>query len=581
MYRKETNNMGTYKSPGVYVETADTPTTPISALEAQATAAFVGKADRGTLNTPVICNSWQSYVDSFARGLPSAFNTDNTLAYSVYSFFSNGGSRAYIVRAGTGGSASSQQGSAEVASDAYTSGNLRDVAVKYANSTYTYSVGKVTTSGNDVTLTAAAIPTTITGASDNSRVPAKFKAKDIGAWGNKLSLLVEPNVCPASIQPTDVYSQVDTFNVTVFYDGDAVEKFMGLNNDNASNKFFATIINSGSKYITVDTFTDATNGYGYLYCTSATALLTGAEPSTPVYTKIAFTSGTEVTVDNAAYETAIDTLEDIDDIGMLAVPDSPIDAVQEKIKSFCIAKGTVFAILDFEETVNTADAAIAANYGKTCDCGAIYYGWLQMNDPSGKNIGIKNVPPSGHVAGVISKTIMSEGAWKAAGGIRYPFSSKSTIGNVWKITQADCDKLNPANINCVMNRAANNATCIWGIRSLNTDREKMKYVSDVLLNIYVKRVCKSLLEQYVFDPNNAGTWSKVCTTLCGFLGSVWNAGGLKGSSASQAYQVKCDAEINTNEMQNAGILLADVAYAPTKPAEYVVVRLSVSVNTLS
>jgi len=49
---------------------------------------------------------------------------------------------------------------------------------------------------------------------------------------------------------------------------------------------------------------------------------------------------------------------------------------------------------------------------------------------------------------------------------------------------------------------------------------------------------------------------------------------LFGLTASEAFFVKCDAELNPAEVRDAGQLVIDVGLAPVKPAEFVIFRLS-------
>lgn len=58
-------------------------------------AAFVGLAPTGPLNEPTLVTNWTQYVAAFGD-----FTGGYYLAHSVYGFFNNGGSAAYVVRVG-------------------------------------------------------------------------------------------------------------------------------------------------------------------------------------------------------------------------------------------------------------------------------------------------------------------------------------------------------------------------------------------------------------------------------------------------------------------------------------------------
>jgi hypothetical protein len=86
--------MPSYLSPGVYVEEVASGSRPIEGV-GTSVAAFVGLAPTGPLNEPTLVTNWTQYVAAFGE-----FTDGYYLAHSVYGFFNNGGSAAYVVRVG-------------------------------------------------------------------------------------------------------------------------------------------------------------------------------------------------------------------------------------------------------------------------------------------------------------------------------------------------------------------------------------------------------------------------------------------------------------------------------------------------
>jgi len=86
--------MPSYLSPGVYVEEVASGSRPIEGV-GTSVAAFVGLAPTGPLNQPTLVTNWSQYVAAFGE-----FTDGYYLAHSVYGFFNNGGSAAYVVRVG-------------------------------------------------------------------------------------------------------------------------------------------------------------------------------------------------------------------------------------------------------------------------------------------------------------------------------------------------------------------------------------------------------------------------------------------------------------------------------------------------
>src|SRR5262245_4905847 len=84
--------MPEYLSPGVYVEEISGGIKPIEGV-GTSTGAFVGIAEKGPINSPQLITNFSKFLDTFGGFLPDAF-----LAYGVNHFFTEGGTRCYVVR---------------------------------------------------------------------------------------------------------------------------------------------------------------------------------------------------------------------------------------------------------------------------------------------------------------------------------------------------------------------------------------------------------------------------------------------------------------------------------------------------
>src|SRR5262245_35872000 len=84
--------MPEYLSPGVYVEEISGGIKPIEGV-GTSTGAFVGIAEKGPINSPQLITNFSQFLDTFGGFLPDAF-----LAYGVNHFFTEGGTRCYVVR---------------------------------------------------------------------------------------------------------------------------------------------------------------------------------------------------------------------------------------------------------------------------------------------------------------------------------------------------------------------------------------------------------------------------------------------------------------------------------------------------
>lgn len=88
--------MPEYLSPGVYVEEVSSGAKPLEGV-GTSTGAFVGIAKRGPVNEARLITNWTQFTDTFG-----SFINEGMLAYSVYQFFNEGGTKCYVVRAAKG-----------------------------------------------------------------------------------------------------------------------------------------------------------------------------------------------------------------------------------------------------------------------------------------------------------------------------------------------------------------------------------------------------------------------------------------------------------------------------------------------
>jgi phage tail sheath protein FI len=78
----------------------------------------------------------------------------------------------------------------------------------------------------------------------------------------------------------------------------------------------------------------------------------------------------------------------------------------------------------------------------------------------------------------------------------------------------------------------------------------------------------------VFEPNDEPLWSQIRLNLNSFMMTLFRQGAFQGATPSQAFFVKCDSETTTQDDIDLGVVNVLVGFAPLKPAEFVVVKIS-------
>ena len=256
-------------------------------------------------------------------------------------------------------------------------------------------------------------------------------------------------------------------------------------------------------------------------------------------------------------------------MNLLCIPGQTSATVNSALMSYCENRKDVFSILDAPEA-STVESVLALRKTMSCKNAALYFPWIKVSDPLSKTGKLRSCPPCGHVMGVYARTITERGVWKAPAGTEAIV--RGAIEVTTTLTTGDTDVLNPAGIVSIMPKT-NYGIVIWGARDLHPD-SSMKYISDVLLDINIKKSVFNGTQPFVFEPNDSKTWTRVKTTIESFLDGLWREGALFGDKSSEAYYVKCDADLNTQAMRNQGKLICEIGYANKKPAEFVIFRFS-------
>ena len=253
--------------------------------------------------------------------------------------------------------------------------------------------------------------------------------------------------------------------------------------------------------------------------------------------------------------------EEVDEIALVVAPGQTSPAVQDALLSHCETRKDRFAILDSPETISGGVDKLPRP--RDSKYGAYYFPWIQVYDPDKGNI---FVPPSGHVAGVYSRTDTERGVHKAPANeiVRGALALK------YQVSKGEQDILNPKGINAI--RFMNGGIRIWGARTLSSD-PSWRYINVRRLFIMVETSIERATQWVVFEPNDHRLWKRVQRTITSFLTLLWRNGALMGTSPEQAFYVKCDEETNPPEVIDAGQLVCEIGLCPVKPAEFVIFRI--------
>lgn len=280
------------------------------------------------------------------------------------------------------------------------------------------------------------------------------------------------------------------------------------------------------------------------------------------------TDGDELT--DADYTDALSMIDILDDVTMVAIPGQTSKVVNDAILAYCDNNG-LFPIIDMPMG-STAEATKAYRKSVSAFTGALLHPWGKMNDPLTNTL--KSVPTAGHIMGVYARVIENRGIHKAPAGVDAVV--RGFVEMEYQLTPTQISTLNPIGVICVTSRP-NAGIVLWGARSLNSADSTMRYVTDGLLNLNIKKSLYDGTQFAVFEPNDRSLWSKVQASCKAFLENLRLQGALRGT-AEEAYYVTVDETNNTDDTIAEGQLNIEIGYAPVKPAEFVIIKLAHSIE---
>jgi phage tail sheath protein FI len=184
------------------------------------------------------------------------------------------------------------------------------------------------------------------------------------------------------------------------------------------------------------------------------------------------------------------------------------------------------------------------------------------------------VPPSGFVAGLYAKTDGRVGVWKAPAGTGTALGGG--VGLAVQFTDVQQGLLNPINVNVIRQFAASGIV-LWGARTITSDPE-WTYIPVRRMAIFLRVSIYRGIQWAVFEPNDEDLWASLRLNINSFMMTLFRQGAFQGATPSQAFFVKCDNETTTQDDINLGIVNVLVGFAPLKPAEFVVVKISQKVG---
>lgn len=181
------------------------------------------------------------------------------------------------------------------------------------------------------------------------------------------------------------------------------------------------------------------------------------------------------------------------------------------------------------------------------------------------------LPPSGAMAGVITNTDNQAGTWQAPANTS--IMGVSSLPIYLSDTQQGTLNIDFSGKSINAIRFFNGiGILVWGARTLDGNSQDWKYVPVRRTIIFLEQSCKLASQAYVLHPNVKNTWEAVKMMIGNFLTSIWQQGGLIGSTPADAFSVECGlgTTMTSDDILN-GFMNVVVKVSIVHPAEFIII----------
>ncbi|MGF1580053.1 MAG: phage tail sheath C-terminal domain-containing protein [Gemmataceae bacterium] len=576
------------RTPGVYFEPIDPAPRRITQVRSDIVG-FVGVAERGPLNRPVKIRSWTQYLTRFGGRFP-----DGLLPSAVYGFFENGGDTCWVVRVGN--PAPWARKASLVFDNLWEHQVLRVEALDYGVGAHRILVRVKRLGDNRFTLFVqreSQREETWRGLSMAPQDPRYF-GRLVNGEGPRVS-------------------QVDQFEVPDESNRENLPSFRGSVLIRLQNIGGASLGNPVPSRVRART--DAVEGF------LGDKTVPGSVEASPILDNLSLEDFIgEQDLRSLENPKGLACMASIPEVSIVAIPDlvwtepAPAPREPEKMRScrslkpqegpprthpqqsdsppvrrkplspgdqleghraiirHCASLRDRFGLIDprpGDQNPNEVMRLAKDLQSQPGQFVALYYPWLIVEDPTRADFGVRDVPPSGHIAGVMARVDLSVGVQK-------PPANEPIFGAVGVVSEFDHEthgQLNDASVNAIV-AAPGRGIRPAGARTL-VDRENREwlFINVRRLLIVIEESIEESTQWVVFEPNTPARRRDLDRVVRNYLDDLWRRGRLAGGVAEEAYSVICDESTNPPEEVERGRLICQIGVRPPLPAEFVVVRV--------
>jgi hypothetical protein len=275
---------------------------------------------------------------------------------------------------------------------------------------------------------------------------------------------------------------------------------------------------------------------------------------------------------------------------LLAIPDRATAAVQQAMYQYSqlVRDGSIFCVYD--PPASTTAASIVTYFETTAallgatELGAMYWPRIKVLNPNTAVFGSDEnlvVPPSGYIAGMMSRTD------KLEGGVYIPPAGIEP-GQLWGCVGAETDEtLDETKRDIVFPKRINPITKFpgsggWFVDGARTCKGGGNFptVAERRGVSHIEQTIKAGLQVYRHKNNNRKLRQAVKRTVDTYLLQQMRLGAFRSMKPVEAFWSDFGDGLNTAAQEWAGRLLGRVGLATNKPAEFIVLSFSQDTRAL-
>jgi uncharacterized protein len=202
---------------------------------------------------------------------------------------------------------------------------------------------------------------------------------------------------------------------------------------------------------------------------------------------------------------------------------------------------------------------------------AMYHPWIRVEErPGGPGGRLATVPPSGHVAGLISRLDREQGPGRSP-------ANAPLVGVV------DVDGTPPPPAEAVLvARRVNPIRCVpgiglqlWGARTFGR-ASSGRFIAHRRLLHRLVRAARQAGEALVFENDGPQLRLALAQALRTVLLQAYRSGALAGRTDEQAFSVRCDDTTTLPADSDAGRVVCEIQFTPAFPMELIRVQIGVA-----